>query len=320
MPSSTPIPLTEDIQRSSATESNVAGQSTPSMSENNPNYQNATLERNSSEEISGDGNEAEVSTDKITHSTALQSATEVYATPVSDRSTPFNDVDSSSNSPKKRPGKKLKPKDRKRRQKEPQLRAGNTNEIILTLLKECHYGEKGEQLDGKHAQEVQTVADHMISDNCGQLLQSYVGKWQQNSAAGRHALALPTLNKDPAAAGRYFELFQWGDLPMQSLELRIAQCSFYVVYLEICRNLRNNKGDSVPKARTKGVKITTTAKDMILEASLGVPTQGLSQSEVDLHRASLANVFRWGKRWWTLASSIGLGVLIGCSDELASRM
>lgn len=249
-------------------------------------------------------------------STSSQSVVEANTTPVSECSTPYMSAAPSSIPSRKRHAKKSSFAGRRKRRKEPQSRGGNTNSTILQLLKACNY--KNKSLSDKDARDVQAVADYLIADDCRLNLQAQVKTWNGNSLAGNNALGLPTLQKTPESAARYFELLQNGGLPTRSLELRIAQASLYAIYLEICRGLRDHKSEDNPR-RTKGDKIETVARNIILDAAAEIAGKDFKDYR-DQSGNFITEVLRWGKRWWSLASGVGLGVLIACSEELAVRM
>lgn len=249
-------------------------------------------------------------------STSSQSVVEAYTTPVSDCGTPFMSAAPSFVPSRKRHAKKSSSTSRRKRRKEPRSRGGNTNATILQLLKACNY--KNKSLGDQDARDVQAVADSLIADDCRRNLQAHVKKWNGKSLAGYNALGLPSLQKTPESAARYFELLQSGGLPTQSLELRIAQASLYAIYLEICRDLRDHKNEDNPR-RTKGDKIETVARNIILEAAAEIAGKDFNDYR-DQRGNFITEVLRWGKRWWSLASGVGLGVLIACSEELAVRM
>lgn len=248
--------------------------------------------------------------------TSSQSVVEAYATPVSDCSTPHMNAAPSLIPGRKRHAKKSSSAGRRKRRKEPQSRGGNTNATILQLLKACNY--KNKSLNDKDARDVQAVADYLIAGDCRRNLQAQVKTWNGKSSARYNGLGLPTLQKTPESAARYFELLQSGSLATQSLELRIAQASIYAIYLEICRDLRDRKDEDNP-SRSKGDKIETVARNIILGAAAEIAGEDFSDYR-DQSGNSITEVLRWGKRWWSLASGVGLGVLITCSEELAVRM
>ena len=61
------------------------------------------------------------------------------------------------------------------------------------------------------------------------------------------------------------------------------------------------------------------ARNIILEAAAEIAGKDFNDYR-DQSGNFIIEVLRWGKRWWSLTSGVGLGVLIACSKELAVRM
>lgn len=261
----------------------------------------------------------ESSTENATILPTAQSPIGTYATPISNCSAPCDKGPTPSITPKKRTKKQSTSQRKIRRQKEPEPREENINGTIFGLLQNCFDKEKEKNVT-KKAREVQTVADYMIVNDCHALLQPQLKKWRKNLSSDKHALGFPPLERSATAAAKYFELLQSKRLLKYSLEHRMALVCFYLIYLEIAREMRDNEdlGDYEP--RSGDDRFTTMANDKILAALHGIKIQSLSKEKIDFGRAKLNEFRRWGKRWWTLASGAGLGVLLVPSEQLAMVM
>ncbi|CAG8421907.1 unnamed protein product [Penicillium salamii] len=286
------------------------------LEEARASFQDSTPEIGSHGEHNSE-DQVETSTENVSILPNVSSPIGIYATPISDCSTPYDKVAAPSYKPKKRTRKQLVSKGKRKRRTEPKPRVGNTNNNILALLKNCVCGSKSKELNNKQAREVQTVADYMIVNDCHALLQPQLKKWQKNLSSDKHALGFPPLEKSATAAAKYFELLQSERLLKYSLEHRMALISFYLIYLEIAREMRDNEdlGDYEP--RSGDDRFTTMANDKILATIHGIKVQTISKEEIDRGRARLNEFHRWGKRWWTLASGVGLGVLLVPGEQLA---
>jgi hypothetical protein len=215
----------------------------------------------------------ESSTENATIFPTAQSPIGAYATPISDCSTPSDKVATPSITPKKRTRKQSTSQGKTKRRKEPESRVENINGTIFILLQNCFDKEKDKNVT-KKAREVQKVSDYMILNDCHALLQPQLKKWQKNLSSDKHALGFPPLEKSAAGAAKYFELLQSERLPKYSLEHRMALVSFYLIYLEIAREMRDNEdlGDYEP--RSGDDRFTTMANDKILAAILPMSSRG----------------------------------------------
>lgn len=280
--------------------------------------QGFTPETSSHEELYNEGH-VESSTGNATILLTAQSPIGTYATPISKCSTPCDKGSTPSITPKKRTRKQSTSQGKIKRRKEPESREDNINETIFVLLQNC-FDKKKEKNVTKQAREVQTVADYMIVKDYHALLQPQLKEWRKNLSSDKHVLGFPPLEKSAPAAAKYFELLQSKRLLKYGLEHRMALVCFYLIYLEIAREMRANEDLGGYEPRSGDDRFTTMANDKILAALHGIKIQSFSKENLDSGRAKLNEFHRWGKRWWTLASGIGLGVLLVPSEQLAMVM
>lgn len=212
------------------------------------------------------------------------------------------------------------PKPLKRTVKEPVERANGANGVILTILKRCYFTPRNVYLDDQQLREVQIAVDCMFSDDCRQLVLEHIPTWLQQSSSTGHALGLPCLTRTAESAAGLFQFVRLNQLHNKATEIRFAQAAFYLIYLELCRDMKTSARHSISIQMSNSARPSTIARDLILKAIHGVGFEHMSRNRRDLGRRAITNILRWGGRWWKLASCLGLGVLLLASDEVAFRM
>jgi hypothetical protein len=101
-------------------------------------------------------------------------------------------------------------------------------------------------------------------------------------------------------------------------KLRMARILLYHHYEQKCIDL--SKDPEISNYLSQGIGLATLANDAILEEIYGCRDQSTSE-ETNQKRI---NRFQWhkrlGKRWSFVASYLGVGIVLTCSHELATRV
>ncbi|RAK94828.1 serine-proline rich protein [Aspergillus ibericus CBS 121593] len=180
------------------------------------------------------------------------------------------------------------------------------NSTILLLLQSCGGGKLSE----KHVQEIFKAERSFSSQTSRELLRPLLNDWDNNMSLGLHALGLPVVWLGIQGMVNYLRVLDADerDSFLDPVARRIGLVLLYFNYNELCRHPGIYCPAPIPKAAT------TYVLDCILNAYHDDPR--ISKLPQSRRNKISANYAKRGKWWWTLAGSLGVGILLIGDDQL----
>ncbi|KAF7586960.1 hypothetical protein BBP40_007974 [Aspergillus hancockii] len=185
--------------------------------------------------------------------------------------------------------------------------AADSDAVIRSLLSH-HFSSV---LKRKELEQAFRLSARLVSRGLDSVLRPLLETWQNNISKGSPVLGLPPAWKGVKAAVVYIELIR-EDRISDPVGQRVARMLLVLNYEVICKN--PEKYCSRP--RQKGERRVPYAMDCITRSYLNNPSGEISKGGRD----AIHTCFRQGRWLWTLAGTVGMGLVLTCDDELMSVM